>query len=375
MKLRKPALAIAGLIAAAAGCSSSKTGTLSLHLVDAPGDYQEINLQVLEVEVHSDVTGWTTLSKPGRSYDLLKLRGGVFATLASGVALPAGDYSQVRLLLGAGNTVRLDDGTLQPLDVPSGLQSGLKIVCPTRIREGAAHDLFIDFDGHKSIFLHGTGSGKYILRPVIRCAEKAATGSIAGQITSTVTEGELPLPDVTVTAQSLDALGAPTVVGTATTGSDGRYLLGLLPLGATYHVVTQPVAGGLVYAARASGPLQLTSGAPAAGFSVVYAATVPSGSVGGTISPTATASDADLVSAIQPLDAGGTTHRFVVRSAPAAVAGGVERYAMAALPVGSYSLSATRRTLSGGVETVTPGTPRDAIVTSGGAANLDLTVP
>lgn len=45
MSSRTSTLALAALAAVAAGCggSSDKTGTLSLHLVDGPGDVQEIN--------------------------------------------------------------------------------------------------------------------------------------------------------------------------------------------------------------------------------------------------------------------------------------------------------------------------------------------
>lgn len=376
MSSRTTALAVFALAAAAAGCGggSSKTGTLSLHLVDGPGDFQEINLHVLEVRVNGP-GGWTTLSRPDQTWDLLTLRGGVIATLAAGVPLPAGDYSQVRLLLGPGNTVRLADGTLQDLQVPSGLQSGLKIVCPTHVGAGAAQDVFIDFDGARSIFLHGTGAGSWILRPVIRCQEKAASGALSGTLTTLETEVSAPLAGAAVTAQVLDAGGSPTVVRTVTTGADGRYLLDLLPLGATYHVVTQPLVGSASYAARASGPLALTAATPTRTFDVAFAQQAVSGAVAGTITPTATVDDADEVAAIQPLDAGGTTGRFVVRTVAAAVASGAESYAVPGLPVGGYSLAVTRRTLSGSTETVTAGAPRDATVAAGTTTTLDLTVP
>lgn len=376
MGSRTTALAVFALAAAVAGCggSSGKTGTLSLHLVDGPGDFQEINLHVLEVRVNGP-GGWTTLSRPDQTWDLLTLRGGVIATLAAGVPLPAGDYSQVRLVLGSGNTVRLADGTLQDLQVPSGLQSGLKIVCPTHVGAGAAQDVFIDFDGARSIFLHGTGAGSWILRPVVRCQEKAASGTISGTLTTLETEVSAPLAGAEVTAQVLDTGGSPTVIRTATTGADGRYVLDLLPLGGTYYVVTQPVVGTASYAARASGPLALSAAAPALAFDAAYAQRALAGSIAGAVTPAATADDADEVVAVQPLDAGGTTRRLVVRTTAGAVTSGAESYAMPGLPVGGYSLAVTRRTLSGTTETVTDGAPRDATVAAGATTTLDLTVP
>jgi len=376
MRTRNLGTSLGILLLAAAACSSSgKAGTIAVHLVDGPGDYQQINLHVLRVEVHSDVSGWTTLSSPDRTYDLLTLRGGVFATLASGVQLPAGDYTQVRLVLGAGNTVKLADGTVEDLKVPSGLQSGLKIVCHARMEDGASRDVFIDFDGHRSIFLHGTGSGRYLLRPVIRCADKVTTGSITGRLTSTATESVQPLAGVAVTAQALDAAGNPSVVRTATTGIDGRYTLDLLPLGATYFVVAAPVDGAAVYAARASGPLALTAAAPAAGFDLAYSTPVPAGAAAGAITPVAGAADVDEVRAVQPLDAGATTHLFVIRSAPGSVASGAESYGLPSLPVGSYALSVARRTLSTPTETVTVGAARTAVIAANTTTTVDLTVP
>jgi hypothetical protein len=375
MCAREARLGLAGLLlAAAVGCSSSKSGSVSVHLVDGPGDYQQINLHVVRVEIHGD-GGWTTLSEPDQTYDLLALRGGVIATLASGVSLPAGNYSQVRLVLGAGNTVKLEGGAVEELDVPSGLRSGLKIVCNTRVEEGSARDVYIDFDGHRSIFLHETGSGRYILRPVVHCVDEIATGSISGQVTSSELEEVTPLAGVPVTAQTLDVDGNPSVVRTVTTGLDGKYTLDLLPLGVTYFVVTQPVVGTDVYAAKASGPLALTPAAPVAAYGVEYPEPVDSGSVAGTITPTAGADDADEVLAVQPLDAGGTAHRFVVRSALGAVGAGVESYTMANLPVGTYSLQVVRRTLVGGVETVTQGAAVSAEVTAGETTTANLTVP
>jgi len=207
MRARDPRPGLAGLLlAAAVGCSSSKPGTVSVHLVDGPGDFQEINLHVLRVEIHGD-DGWTTLSEPGRTYDLLTLRGGVVATLARDVRLPAGHYTQLRLVLGTGNSVRPEGGAVEDLEVPSGLRSGLKIVCETRLEEEGVRDLYIDFDGHRSIFLHETGSGRYLLRPVVHCVDHVATGFITGQLTTSAIEGVTPLAGVSVTAQTLDAEG------------------------------------------------------------------------------------------------------------------------------------------------------------------------
>src|SRR5574342_1364749 len=102
------------LLAASVGCNT-KTGVVSLHLVDGPGDYQQINLHVMEVQIHGGGK-WLTLSQPDQTYDLLKLQNGMLATLAPGVTVPADTYTQVRLVLGPGNTVKLADGSVVDLE-------------------------------------------------------------------------------------------------------------------------------------------------------------------------------------------------------------------------------------------------------------------
>ncbi|HEY7724481.1 MAG TPA: DUF4382 domain-containing protein [Anaeromyxobacteraceae bacterium] len=376
----------AALLAAGIGCSSG-TGTMSIHLVDGPGGFREVNLQVLQVDIHSDSAGWVTLGNPDAAQqpvNLLALQGGVVATLLSGVTLPAGHYSQLRLLLGAGNTVKLEDGTVHELEVPSGLQTGLKVVCNTRLPSGGATDLFIDFEAHKSVFVHLAGAtGRYILRPVVRCQEGRGAGFIAGTLTAPDpgSESSGPLGGAAVTAQVLDAAGNATIVRTALSAADGTYRLDLLPLEQTYHVVAQPVVDGVVYEAKASGPLALTAALPSATWDAFFSPAAGIGGVLGTITPTATVNDADEVVARRELDAGGTPRTFIVRTAMGAVAGGVESYAMpdlevlAGQPFTSYWLSVRRRTLAGGVETVTTGAAQPADLAGGATATVDLTVP
>src|SRR5690242_3252804 len=128
------------LILAISGCSGKTTGpgfgTISLKMTDAPGDFQEVNLSILQVSAHfggaeaegeSDSTGgWQVLRSDPMNVDLLTLRNGVFTTLAL-AKVPAGHYTQIRLKLGPGSNVVID-GVAHPLTVPSGLQSGYKLV-------------------------------------------------------------------------------------------------------------------------------------------------------------------------------------------------------------------------------------------------------
>lgn len=370
MRARLLGLAFLSL-AALAGCGSSDTGTVNVRLVDAPGDYQEINLHVVKVELHGTSGGWQTLATPDTTVNLLALRGGVSATLVDGATVPAGTYTQMRLVLGAGNTVRLGDGTLHDLKVPSGQQSGVKLVVHFTVEPNTTKDVFIDFDGAHSIMLHQAGmSQQYILRPVVHAFDRLMTGAILGKLTDAQTASGLP--GVVVTAQSLDGSGQASVVRSVLTGTDGSYVLDLLPVGGTYHVVSQPVVGTTAYLARSSGGIAVTEGAPTPSYSAAFTAAAQVGRVTGSVTP-ASDSDGDIVFARQSLDAGGTARTLVVRSVVPAVASGAESYAMEALPAGDYSLDAVRRTVDGaGDETTAHSAPVSVTVTGGGTAVANL---
>ncbi len=143
---------------------------LALELVDAPThQVREINVTIEKVTAHSNVAGWVTVFDQGPvTVDLLTLRTRV---MQLGFAnLPTGKITQIRLYLTEGGTqnVVLPDGTISPLKVPSGVQSGIKIKGPFALNSCDTTTVTLDFDGHKSIWYHPTGNGgDWILRPVI----------------------------------------------------------------------------------------------------------------------------------------------------------------------------------------------------------------
>ncbi|HTL99006.1 MAG TPA: DUF4382 domain-containing protein, partial [Holophagaceae bacterium] len=134
--------ALLGLLACGgSGSSSGGSGTMNVRMVDGPiSGYQNIFVNIQQVQIHGS-GGWTTLSSPNQTYDLLSLTNGISATLASGATLPAGHYDQMRLILGAGNTVVLSDGSTQPLKVPSGLQTGIKLIASFDVAAGSTEDV------------------------------------------------------------------------------------------------------------------------------------------------------------------------------------------------------------------------------------------
>jgi len=215
------------------GCSddetSPSTGTVAIHMTDAPAveGVDAVNLNIIQVSIKASGDesdqGWEVLRADSMNVDLLNLQNGVFTTLATG-RVASGPYEQVRLKLGEGSTVVVN-GVTYPITVPSGMQSGLKLVGPFTVPGGSGVDVALDFDASRSIIL--TGSGTYMLKPVVHVMAMSQAGSIKGRVLPT---------DVTT---NVYALMATDTLGTATTGLDGRFQISVLSAG-TYNVLFDP---------------------------------------------------------------------------------------------------------------------------------------
>jgi hypothetical protein len=176
-------------------CSDdNQTARLEVRLTDAPGDYQEVNIDIQSVEVHSSEgnqnSGWTTLDVEEGVYNILELTNGLDALLAT-AELPVGRISQIRLILGDNNSVKID-GVTHPLSTPSAQQSGLKLNLQAELTEGITYTITLDFDAARSIVEKGNGT--YSLKPVIRALETATSGSIKGTVNPLAAAPAVPTP-------------------------------------------------------------------------------------------------------------------------------------------------------------------------------------
>ena len=215
------------------GCSDDdestgpKFGTIQMHMTDAPAEVDAINLVIREVSIHrgdgEDEGGWEVLRTDTLDVDLLELRNGVFLTLAD-AEVPAGTYTQIRLKLDEGSTIVVD-GVTHPLVVPSGLQSGYKLVGNFTVPADGLLDLALDFDASRSVLL--TGSGTWILKPTVRVMPISMAGAIKGRV----------LPENVTT--TVYAIQAADTIGSAITLDDGRFQVSVLPAG-TYSVAFDP---------------------------------------------------------------------------------------------------------------------------------------
>lgn len=177
-------VAVAALLVAF-GCKKDDTQqpTLSLRLTDGPALYEAVNLDIQGAEIHvtNDInssSGWQALTVKKGVYNILKLSNGV-DTLLGTTTLPVGDVKQVRLILGNNNSVRVN-GQTYPMTIPSGSESGLKVVFDKKLLAGIDYTLTLDVDAARSIKEEKNNTFK--LRPVVRVITEANNGSIRGEL-------------------------------------------------------------------------------------------------------------------------------------------------------------------------------------------------
>lgn len=163
-------------------CSSdSTTGTYAynVRMTDAPGPYEEVNIDLKSVEVTGSNGQTVLLNTTAGIYNLLEFSNGL-STLIATSELSDAKVSQIRLILGANSTVVVG-GVSYPLSTPSAEQSGLKLQVNQTLLADIQNEILLDFDANASIVK--TGNGTYKLKPVVRTIVTAITGNIKGSIT------------------------------------------------------------------------------------------------------------------------------------------------------------------------------------------------
>jgi hypothetical protein len=314
--------------------TTASTGTLSVALTDAPAcGFDAVNVTVNKIRVNASSTasdtdgGWTDITlNPARKINLLNLTNGVLDTLGQ-TPLAAGHYSQLRLVLDANaNTVVPTGGTEQALATPSAVQSGIKLSNEFDVAAGQQVDLVLDFDACKSVVTQG--KGRYLLKPVVKVVPTAAVG-ISGVVATALLGSH-----VTVSAQQNGVEVGATVPNPTT----GEFFVSHLAAGNYDVVITADNhAAGVVGAVPVA----------ASGSTVLSTATAPldlpasaMGSIAGTVTLPANATEAAYVAAKQTFAAGPTV---TVKYAGADVSTGA--YTIANLPVAAPRYAAYSATL------------------------------
>ncbi len=171
---------------------------MRLSVGDAPLDgATHVVVVFTGVELTGDSGNTVTITFPQpKSIDLLTQSGTASAVLFD-QPIQAGSYGQIRLLVqadGTGNNsyVQLADGSMHGLWVPSGAQTGLKLVSGFTVPASGVVDYTIDFDLRQAITCPPGQAPACILKPVERLVDNTSVGNIQGQITSTLPTGCTP---------------------------------------------------------------------------------------------------------------------------------------------------------------------------------------
>ena len=191
---------IAMLLSACTGSGGmGGTGQMKLAVADAPLDgAQSVVVEFTGVELipNSGNPVNITFSQP-KLIDLLNQSGTASAVLFD-QPLPTGTYTQIRLTIVAdGNSnhsqITLSDGTQHPLEIPSGTQTGLKLVSGFTVPASGVVDYTIDFNLRQSITCPPGLSPTCLLQPALRLVDDTTVGNIQGSVSNTlVTSGCTP---------------------------------------------------------------------------------------------------------------------------------------------------------------------------------------
>lgn len=183
MKILHNVIMATGFVALFSACENTTTGSFNLRITDAPvHEASAVNVQFSGVELKSagNENVLISLDTPAR-INLMDLQGSLSQSLVSDYEIAAGEYQWIRLLVdtGASETTIVVNGEELDMEIPSGAQTGLKLVRGFTMPEDGKIDFTVDFDLSKSVVRSNTG---YKLKPVLRIVETVSGGHIKGVV-------------------------------------------------------------------------------------------------------------------------------------------------------------------------------------------------
>ncbi|MFO7575507.1 MAG: DUF4382 domain-containing protein [Bacteroidales bacterium] len=234
----------AALVALTPSCQkaddNSGTGRLVVKVTDAPFPMDIIEsatITISKVELkkvcdeESEENPFIVLTEDTATFDLFELRNGVVDELLD-MEIPVGEYEMIRLYVSEAG-LKLKDGPEYNVKVPSGHQTGIKIIIKPAlvVADGLTEELLLDFDLSRSFVLMGNpftpaGIRGFIFKPVIRVVNNTTAGRVEGVVTD---KSENMLKDAAVW------LKQDTVITSSYTDSLGKYAIIGVPEG-TYSL-------------------------------------------------------------------------------------------------------------------------------------------
>lgn len=201
-----------------AGCGGSysepppveETGFLTLSVSDGPVHEAEkvcITFDSVEFKPADDVQSFTIILDPPEKIDLLDFQGANAAPILEREELAAGAYEWVRLGVdaslgsngGAGDTggdacdgeasyIVMNGGTVHNIFVPSGDQTGLKLVAGFTIPVNGLINVTADWDLMKSVTAPPGLAPDVILKPTVRLVDNVQVGTLSGTVANVLAD-------------------------------------------------------------------------------------------------------------------------------------------------------------------------------------------
>jgi hypothetical protein len=262
---------------------SANSSNVKFKLTDAPGAYDQVNIDIRGIEVYSQGQGWVTFNSNLGVVNILDYTNGQTTLLAEG-QLNAGTITAAHLIIGDNNSVVID-GISHHLESSAALQAGLSVNLNNQLQAGQSYEWTIDFDAAQSIAANTSGS--YTLSPTLHVVvDGSSTVNMSG---TGSTSGGVNIGGIIVGG------GSSTVVNGSTAGSISGSIATTIGL-------------SMVYATDASGHVTSTMTNLAGGFTL---SAVQSGSYNISIDPVLPLLSTHTISNVQ-VTAGQTTNLGLV---------------------------------------------------------------
>jgi hypothetical protein len=194
------------------GGGQAQTGFLKVGITDAPVDMAAavvVKFTGVELKPQGGPAFSIDFATP-KSLDLIQLQGEDRALLLDNEEILAGEYEWMRLKVEADPNVAGDSylqleqsGAECEMRVPSGDQTGLKLIRGFTIGVGTTTDFTIDFDLRKSIvappgqttIVDTCNNQAFMLKPVLRIVDNLQVGTIAGDVDPNLIAARCAGPD------------------------------------------------------------------------------------------------------------------------------------------------------------------------------------
>lgn len=225
LRNRYIATALSGLIIIFAGCSGGSgsepmeaVGRISLGISDGPiHDAKKVCITFDEIEFMRQGTSTVVPVSLANPVNLLEFQGMNAFPLLTNEELTAGQYQWMRIGVdaemgstggagdmlgdscdGSGSYIVMSDDTINSLFVPSGAETGLKLVSGFTVPVNGTADFTAEFDLMKSITAPMGLSGDVVLRPSIRLVNNVEAGTLTGQVGNDLATADSCAPSVYV---------------------------------------------------------------------------------------------------------------------------------------------------------------------------------